>query len=90
MAKSVMFLLLKLTSLKNKPVKILVIAIISVSIGLLLGTIFTSCSAQHLGIIQDIKKFEHTLDPEFCEIVIERIDLFNSECEPEIEIIDCG
>ena len=79
-----------MTSLKTKTAKTVIIIIIAVSIGLLLGTIFTSCSIKHLGIIEDIKKFEQTLDPEFCETIIERIDLFNDECEPEIEIIDCG
>ena len=60
------------------------------SVGILLGTIFTSCSVKHVGILNDIKKFEQTLDPDFCESVVERIDVFNDECEPEIEIIDCG
>ncbi len=79
-----------MTSLKAKSTKTIVIIIIAVSIGLLLSTIFTSCSVQHIGILNDIEKFEQTLDPEFCENIVERIDLFNDECEPEIEIIDCG
>ncbi|HET6517929.1 MAG TPA: hypothetical protein VFG25_06910 [Nitrosopumilaceae archaeon] len=79
-----------MTSLKTKSTKTIVIIIIAVSIGLLLGTIFTSCSAKHIGIINDIKKFKQTLEPEFCETIVERIDLFNDECEPKIEIIDCG
>ena len=85
-----MFLLSKLTSLKTKSTKTVIVIILAVSIGLLLGTVFTSCSAKHVVILNDIEKFEQTLDPEFCEIIIERIDLFNDECEPEIEIIDCG
>ena len=79
-----------MTSLKTKSAKTIIVIIIAVSIGLLLGTIFTSCSVKHVGILNDIEKFEQTLDPEFCEIIIEKIDLFNDECEPEIEIIDCG
>ena len=79
-----------MTSLKTKSTKTVIVIIIAVSIGLLLGTIFTSCSVKHVGILNDIEKFEQTLDPEFCEIIIEKIDLFNDECEPEIEIIDCG
>ena len=78
-----------MTSLKTKH-RVIVVIIIAASIGILLGTIFTSCSVKHIGILNDIKKFEQTLDPEFCESVVERIDLFNDECEPEIEIIDCG
>ena len=79
-----------MTLLKTKSTKTVIVIIIVVSIGLLIGTIFTSCSVKHIGILNDIKKFEQTLDPEFCEIIIEKIDLFNDECEPEIEIIDCG
>lgn len=79
-----------MTSLKTKSAKTVIVIIIAVSIGLLLGTVFTSCSVKHVGILNDIEKFEQTLDPEFCEIIIEKIDLFNDECEPEIEIIDCG
>ena len=79
-----------MTSLKTKSAKTIIVIIVAVSIGLLLGTIFTSCSVKHVGILNDIEKFEQTLDPEFCEIIIEKIDLFNDECDPEIEIIDCG
>ena len=78
-----------MTSLKTKH-RTIVVIIIAVSIGVLLGTIFTSCSVKHIGLLNDIKKFEQTLDPEFCENIVEQIDLFNDECEPEIEIIDCG
>ena len=79
-----------MTSLKTKTTSTIVVVIIAVSIGVLLGTIFTSCSVKHIGILNDIEKFEQTLDPEFCANVVERIDMFNDECEPEIEIIDCG
>lgn len=79
-----------MTSLKAKSTKTIIVILIAVSIGILLGTIFTSCSIKHIGILNDIEKFEQTLDPEFCANVVERIDLFNDECEPEIEIIDCG
>jgi len=85
-----MFLQWKLTSLKTKTTKTIIVIIIAVSIGILLGTIFTSCSVKHIGILNDIEKFEQTLDPEFCVSIVERIDVFNDECEPEIEIIDCG
>ncbi len=77
-------------SLKTKTIKTIVVIIIAVLIGILLGTIFTSCSVKHIGILNDVEKFEQTLDPDFCANVVERIDVFNDECEPEIEIIDCG
>ena len=49
-----------------------------------------SCGLEHILIINDITSYEKSLDPEFCEIIIEKIDLFNDDCEPKIEILDCG
>ena len=48
------------------------------------------CGIQHMSILNDIKTYEQSLDPEYCEQIVERIDLFNDQCEPEIEILDCG
>lgn len=79
-----------MTSLSTKTTKTIVTVIIVLSIGFVLGTIFTSCSLRHSDILNEIKKFEQTLDPEFCENLVYRIDAFNDECEPYIEIIDCG
>ncbi|EIJ66068.1 hypothetical protein BD31_I0597 [Candidatus Nitrosopumilus salaria BD31] len=41
-------------------------------------------------LINDISLYEKSLDPEFCEIIVEKINSFNDECEPKIEILDCG
>ena len=79
-----------MTSLKTKTTNTIVVVIIAISIGILLGTIFTSCSVKHIGILNDIEKFEQTLDPDFCASIVERIDMFHDECELELEIIDCG
>jgi len=38
----------------------------------------------------EISSYEKSLEPEFCEIIVEKIDLFNDACEPQIEILDCG
>lgn len=40
--------------------------------------------------MNDLQTFEKTLDPEFCEELVEKIDDFNYECKPEVEILDCG
>ena len=48
------------------------------------------CGPRHLMINQDLKFYEQTLDPEFCESLVERIDSFNDDCEPYIEILDCS
>ena len=38
----------------------------------------------------DLETYGQTLDPEFCEVLVEKIDLFNDDCEPKVEILDCG
>jgi len=54
--------------------------------------IFTDyyCGIERIVIFNDISLYEQSLDPEFCEITIEKIDLFNDNCKSEIEILDCG
>lgn len=49
-----------------------------------------SCGVNHLLIVNDLKSYEKSLDPEFCEDLLERIELFNDRCQPQIEILDCG
>ena len=49
-----------------------------------------SCSVDHVIISNEIRTYEKSLDPEFCENILERIDLYNDQCGPEIEILDCG
>ncbi len=49
-----------------------------------------SCGIRHMLILSEITSYEKSLEPELCEIIIEKIDLFNDSCEPQIEILDCG
>lgn len=80
----------KLTSQKNK-FKILLIILSGILISLLLLLLSnSSCGIQHMVILNEINSYEKTLDPEFCEVIVEKIDLFNDSCEPQIEILDCG
>lgn len=48
------------------------------------------CGVSHIRIISQIESYGKTLDPEFCEKIVEQIDNFNEICEPKIEIIDCS
>lgn len=71
--------------------------LILISIGFLFLVILSliifsdnSCGISHMLILNDIDTFENTLEPEFCENLLERIDLFNETCEPQVEILDCG
>ena len=43
-----------------------------------------------MSILNEIKIYEKSLDPEFCEIILEKINSFNDSCTPTLEILDCG
>ena len=79
-------LIFRNTSLKN----LIIIAFGILIIGLLINFSNYSCSPQHILIINDVSLYEKSLDPEFCELVVEKINSFNETCDPKIEILDCG
>ena len=69
--------------------------IIFVILGVLFIVVFllyseNPCGIQHVILINDLKNYEQTLDPEFCEMLVDKIDSFNEQCMPKIEILDCG
>ena len=79
-------LIFQKTSLRN-----LILIVMGISIiGILIGFSGYSCGIQHMIILNEIASYEKSLEPEFCEIIVEKIDLFNDDCEPQIEILDCG
>jgi len=79
-------LIFQKTSLRN-----LILIAIGISIvGITLSLTGYSCGIQHMIILNEIASYEKSLEPEFCEIIVEKIDLFNDDCEPQIEILDCG
>ena len=69
----------------------LILITIGISIvGISLSLTGYSCGIQHMIILNEITTYEKSLEPEFCEIIVEKIDLFNDNCEPQVEILDCG
>ena len=79
-------LIFQKTSLRNLILIAIGISIVGISISLT----GYSCGIQHMIILNEIASYEKSLEPEFCEIIVEKIDLFNDDCEPQIEILDCG
>ena len=81
---------LKLTF--QKPKKIILLSIIGISIIVFVvwSDGFNSCGIQHVTLLNDIETFEQNGDPEFCEITVNKILEYNEQCEPYIEILDCG
>ena len=49
-----------------------------------------SCTVDSVVINNQINSYEKSLDPEFCENILEQIDIHNDQCESQIEILDCG
>ena len=79
-------LTLQKTSLRNLILISIGISIVAISISLT----GYSCGIQHMIILSEITSYEKSLEPEFCETIVEKIDFFNDDCEPQIEILDCG
>ena len=90
MVSKEMFLTWKLILQKNNLINIFLIILgISVII-VIFFTYDTSCGIQHMSILNQIQIYEKSLNPEFCELILEKIDSFNYSCNPTIEILDCG
>jgi len=80
-----------LTLLKNKKIKNVILLCVGASfiVSILLIS-DSSCGIKHITIINDLKSYETSLDPEFCEELVQKIDSFNMQCSPQVEILDCG
>lgn len=90
MGNSVTFLTWKLILQKNNLRNILLIIFGIFIIIIIFFSYDTSCGVEHISILNEIKIYEKSLDPEFCELVLEKIDSFNDSCNPTLEILDCG
>ena len=76
---------------KTKTIRNLILISVCVfTIGIILGFTVYSCGIQHIAIMADLKSYEKSFDPEFCDVLVEKITLFDANCKPEIEILDCG
>lgn len=80
----------KLTSQKGKLKSLILIAVGILMVLIVLAFSGDSCGLQHIQILNDMSVYEETLDPEFCDALVSRIDAFNDRCMPEVEILDCG
>ena len=85
-----MFLQWKLTFQKTRFTSPILIVVGILIVIVLISTTGNFCGLQHMTIMTDIKSYEKLLDPESCEVIVEKIDFFNDDCEPQIEILDCS
>jgi len=76
----------------QNPRNYIIFGIIGISIIILIITTgeLNSCGIKHVTLLNDIQTFEQNSDPEFCENTVNKILEFNEQCEPYIEILDCG
>jgi len=72
-----------------KSVAIGLAAIISVVVLFSVG-LLDNCPLKHVDVVNDLKKYEETLDAELCDDLVNRIIDLNDKCGIEIEVIDCG
>jgi len=85
-----MFLQWKLIFQKTNLKFLTIILSVVLFIVILGGFTDTSCNVESIIISNEVFSYEKSLDPELCENILERIDLHNSECSSQIEILDCG
>ena len=69
----------------------IIVAIAVLSAIILYNTWFVnSCPVKHVTVVNELKQYQKTLDPELCDNLIKKIIELNEECGIEIEPIDCG
>jgi|APSaa5957512535_1039671.scaffolds.fasta_scaffold120588_2 hypothetical protein len=85
-----MFQTWKLISQKNNLIILISIGFLFLVVLCLIVFSDDSCGISHMLILNEINTFENTLDPEFCENLLEKIDAFNETCEPQVKILDCS
>jgi len=48
------------------------------------------CPIKQIDVLNDMKKYEITKDPDLCDDINNRIIQLNNKCGIEMEILDCG
>ena len=79
-------------TLQNPRITKIIILFVIISVPVIFFSLgaLNSCGIRHIALLDNIKTFEKNQDPEFCENTVNDIISFNEQCEPEIEILDCG
>lgn len=90
MENNVMFLQWKLIYQKTSLKFLTIILLAVLFVVILVGFADSSCNVKNIVISNEISSYEKSLDPETCENILEKIDLYNDECSSHIEILDCG
>lgn len=49
-----------------------------------------TCPIKQINVLNDIKKYDATKNPDLCDDINNRIIQLNNQCGNEMEILDCG
>jgi hypothetical protein len=48
------------------------------------------CPLRQLSIVDEIKKYDQTKDPQLCDALNSKISQFNDACKSTVDELDCG
>ena len=69
----------------------IIIASGAVVVAVLYGVgLANTCPIKQIGIMDDLKKYDQTKDPELCAQLNDKISQFDNECKGDFEVLDCG
>jgi hypothetical protein len=69
----------------------IIIAVVALSVIVLYDVWFVnSCPIKHVTVVNELKQYQKTLDPELCENLLDKIIELDEKCGIEMEPIDCG
>ena len=72
-------------------VRIAIISVLMIVIvTIVLYSMTYSCPIKHASLVNELKKYHETPDPELCEELDDKIMELNRSCGIEEELIDCG
>ena len=73
-----------------KRAAIIVLVGIAVIIILYVLDVSNTCPIKQINVLNDIKKYDITKNPDLCADINNRIIQLNNQCGIEMEILDCG
>jgi len=88
--KSMLLALKNMVSTFVKRATIIGLAGIVAIIILYVVYVSNTCPIKQINVLNDIKKYDTTKNPELCADINNRIIQLNNQCGIEMEILDCG
>lgn len=73
-----------------KRATIIVLAGIAAIIILYVLDVSNTCPIKQVNVLNDMKKYDMTKNPDLCDDINNRIIQLNNQCGIEMEILDCG